>query len=129
MLRPGRERHRGPLGAPSRRASWDPAKVLEKRGYRSQCWALETTRLAPGCLGSRKEGITPTLARGTKGRNSAEQSSGQEKHHRTQCGCEETGKGGLTVDARELKGTSEDQTLAFRGRGGPKLSLEHGWFM
>ena len=42
------------------------------------------------------------------------------KHHRAQCGCEDRGKGGLRMDAKEMMGTDRDQTLALRGKEGPK---------
>ena len=56
MLRPGRERHRGPLGAPSRRASWDPAKVLEKRGLQKPVLGFRDNPSGPRLFGKQKGG-------------------------------------------------------------------------
>lgn len=74
--------------------------------------------MAPSYLGGREDGISTNTV---KCRHGAEQrSNGQVKHHRAQCGCEDRGKGGLRMDAKEMMGTDRDQTLALRGKEGPK---------
>lgn len=98
------------------RVSREPAKVLEKRELKKQCWALEMIPLAPGRMGFQQHRQEVCEDRnGTKQR-----SNGQEKPHRTQSDCEDRGKGGLGTDAKEMMGTDGDQTLVFRGWEGPK---------